>query len=145
MEADPLYKVSMLLEHVGIQSKASYNLHQQISVDETMVKCHGQHWGIIGAPNKPAKRGFKVFTMTHGTTEYVSDFQVYLRKQKETSLIQRVVEDLCKDIGGRHHVVFVDKYYTSIPLAQSLLEKKTYICGAFNKSRKLYMANRLEA
>ena len=138
MEADPLYKVSTSLEHVRIQSKASYNLHQQISADEAMVKCHGQHWGIIGAPNKPAKRGFKVFTLADGTTGYVSDFQVYLRKQRETGLTQRVVEDLCKDIGGRHHVVFIDKYYTSIPLAQSLPERKTYICGSFNTSRKLW-------
>ena len=141
MQADPLYKVSKLLDHVKTKSKSSYNLNQQVSVDEAMVKCHGSHWGIVGAPNKPAKRGFKVFTLADGTTGYVSDFDVYLRKQRETGLTQRVVEDLCEDIQGRNHIVFVDKYYTSIPLAQSLLKKKTYICGSFNTSRKQWPAD----
>ena len=136
LEPNPLYKVSPLFENVREKSKAIYNLHQQISIEEAMVKCHGQHWGIVGAPNKPAKRGFKIFTVADGTTGYISNSEVYLKKQREIRLTQRVVEDLCKKIQGRNHIVFVDIYYTSVPLAESLLKNDTYICGSFNISRK---------
>ena len=83
---NPLYKVSPLMEGVRHNSKRLYNLHQQVSVDEAMIKCHGQHWGIVGAPNKPAKRGFKIFVLADAVTGYMSDFMVYLRKQKEVGL-----------------------------------------------------------
>ena len=135
MTAEPLYKVSNLLDHVHMKCKELYNLHQQLSLDEAMVKCHGQHWGIVGAPNKPAKRGFKVWTLADGTSGYIYDFEVYLRKEREIGLTQRVVESLTNSLYGRYHIVFVDKYYTSIALAQSLLRNKTYICGSFNTSR----------
>ena len=136
LEANPLYKVAPLLENVREKSKDIYNLHQQISIDEAIVKCHGQHWGIVGAPNKPAKRGFKILTVVDGTTGYISNFEVYLKNQREIGLTQRVVEDLCKEIQGRNHIVFVDKCYTSVPLAEPLLKNGTYICGSFNISRK---------
>ena len=138
LQKDPLYKVSPLMEHVRKKSTARYNLHQQVSVDEAMIKCHGQHWGIVGAPNKPAKRGFKVFVLADGVTGYLSDFMVYMRKQKEVGLTKRVVENLTENIDGRNHIVFVDKFYTSVPLALSLLERNTYICGSFNTGRKMW-------
>ena len=48
-------------------------------MDESMVKCHGRHKGIIGAPNKPAKKSFKDFVV--GENGYLSNFEVYLREK----------------------------------------------------------------
>ncbi|XP_021374992.1 piggyBac transposable element-derived protein 2-like [Mizuhopecten yessoensis] len=132
----PLYKVSPLMERVRKNSIRKYNLHQEVSVDEAMIKCHGQHWTIVGAPNKPAKRGFKVFVAADAVTGFMWNFQVYFRRQKEIGLTQRVVENLTEDIADRNHIIFVDKFYTSVPLALSLLEKSTFLCGSFNTGRK---------
>ena len=41
-----------------------------------MIQCFGQHWGIVGAPNKPAKRGFKVFVLADGETAYMANFEI---------------------------------------------------------------------
>jgi hypothetical protein len=38
---DPLYKVSILLEHIRARCKDLYNLHTEVSVDEAMIKFHG--------------------------------------------------------------------------------------------------------
>ena len=119
--ATPLYKIANLLDHVNERCKLLYNLHQQVSLDEATVKCHGQHWGIVGAPNKSAKRGFKVWTLADGVTGYIYDFKVYLGTT-ETGLTQQVVEPLTSSIYGKHHIVFVDKYYTSVAVALSLLK-----------------------
>ena len=102
-----------------------------------MIKFHGKHSGVVGAPNKPAKRGYKIYTVADGHTGYIWDFEIYMRTQKrEEGLTQRVVETLCADINGLNHVVYVDKFYTSVPLAYSLLKNGTYLCGSFNTSRK---------
>ena len=138
LEKNPLYKVSPLMEAIRKKSMALYNLHQEIAVDEAMIKCHGQHSGIVGAPNKPAKRGFKIFVAADGVSGYLWNFQVYMRKQKEVGLTQRVVENLTEPVAGRNHIIFVDKFYTSVPLALSLLERSTFICGSFNTGRKFW-------
>lgn len=138
LERNPLYKVSPLMEAVRKKSMALYNLHQEIAVDEAMIKCHGQHYGIVGAPNKPAKRGFKIFVAADGVSGYLWNFQVYMRKQKEVGLTQRVVENLTESVSGRNHIIFIDKFYTSIPLALSLLERSTYVCGSFNTGRRMW-------
>ena len=95
---DPLAKVRDLLKHLLKQCQDSYNLHQQISVDEAMVKCHAKHFGIFGAPNKPAKRSFKIFGVADGISGYLSSFEVYLRGKKEMGLTQHVVERLVQSI-----------------------------------------------
>ena len=76
--------------------------------------------------------------MADGVTGYLADFMVYLRKQKEVGLTKRVVENLTENIEGRNHVVFVNKFYTSVPLALSLLERNTYLCGSFNTGRNMW-------
>ena len=80
-----------------------------------MIKCHGQHSGIVGAPNKPAKRGFKIFVAADVVSGYLGNFQVYMRKRKEVGLTQRVVENLTEPVSDRNHIVFRDKFYTSVP------------------------------
>ena len=135
--SDPLYKVNPLLTHLNKQCADLYNLNQEVSVDEAMIKFHGQHSGTIGAPFKPAKRGFRIFALADGHNGYISNFEVYLRKkEREVGLTKRVVEDLMATILGRNHIVFVDKFYTSTSLALSLLSKNTYISGSFNISRQ---------
>jgi hypothetical protein len=134
-EKNPMYKVGDLLEEVRQRSMAMYNLNCEVSVDEAMIKFHGQHFGSVGAPNKPCKRGFKVFVLADAHEGYLYNYIVYLRKKRETGLTQRIVEDLMANLVGRHHIVFVDKFYTSIDLALSLLNKGTYINGSFNTSR----------
>ena len=137
---DPLAKVKQLMETVRANSRNSYNLHRPASVDEAMIKFHGKHWGVVGAPNKPAKRGFKIFVLADGISNFMKDFQIYLRSQRQEGLTQAVVENLTEDIQGFYHLVVVDKFYTSVPLAMSLLASKIYLSGSFNISRKYWPA-----
>ena len=125
-----------LLEPVRQNCKKLYNMHHHVSVDEAMIKFGGQHASSVGAPNKPAKRGFKIFCICDAVTGYLCDFQVYHRKKKEIGLTQRVVEDLAASVYDRSHIIYVDKFYTSVDLALSLLSNTTYLCGSFQIGRK---------
>ena len=134
---DPaLERVNDLLLNMREKSKELFNLNENLSIDEAMIKFHGKHSGVVGAPNKPAKRGYKIYTLSDGHIGYVWDFEVYSCTSKwKEGLTKRVVEMLCKDGTGKNHSVYVDKFYT-LPLALSLLKKKIYLCGSFNTSRK---------
>ena len=93
---------------------------------------------LFGAPNKPAKRGFKICVAADGVSGYLWNSQVYMRKQKEVGLTQIVVENLTESVAGRNHIIFTDKFYTSIPLALSLLGRSTFLCGSFSTGRRLW-------
>ena len=84
--------------------------------------------------SQPAKRGFKIFVLADGHSGYTSNIELYLRK-KEKGLTQRVVEDLMRPVYQKNHIVFVDKYYTWVSLALSLLKNGTHLNGSFNVSR----------
>ena len=90
LKKNPLYKVQPLIEAVRENSSNKYNLHRDISIDEAMIKFTGQHWCVVGAPNKPAKRGIKIFCLCDGSTGYLKDFQLYIRHKKETGLTQKM-------------------------------------------------------
>ncbi|KAG5882253.1 hypothetical protein JTB14_014950 [Gonioctena quinquepunctata] len=46
-----------------------------------------------------------------------------------------VVEELMERYAGEGQTLFVDNFYTSIPLANYLLENETYLCGTIRKNR----------
>ena len=71
LEKNPLYKVFPLMETIRKKIMALYPLHQEIVVHEAMIKWHGQHSGIGGAPNKPAKCVFKIFVAADGLSGYL--------------------------------------------------------------------------
>ncbi|GFR84564.1 PiggyBac transposable element-derived protein 4-like [Elysia marginata] len=53
--ASSLERVNELLSTLKEKSKDFYNLHENVSIDEAMIKFHGKHSGVVGAPNKPPK------------------------------------------------------------------------------------------
>jgi Transposase IS4 len=49
---------------------------------------------------------------------------------------ESVVLKLMDGILDRGHILYTDNFYTSVPLAQQLLSRKTYLCGTLRKNRK---------
>lgn len=50
--------------------------------------------------------------------------------------IEKVVKMLLTDFLGKGHLVFFDKYYTSISLVRELLYNNTYSTGTLRSNRK---------
>ena len=49
---------------------------------------------------------------------------------------ETVVLKLMEKLLDRGHTLYVDNFYTSVPLAEALLNRKTLICGILRKNRK---------
>lgn len=80
---DKLYKVRPLLDSLSKTNKDSYNPTREQSVDESMIKFKRRSSLKQYIPDKPIKRGYKVWTLAdaHG---YVCQFQVYEGKKNNT-------------------------------------------------------------
>lgn len=140
--SDVTCKIKTVLRTLSSTFFAKYNPAQEISVDEMMVKYKGRKGGKIHMPKKPVKLGFKVWSCSCSCCGYLCTFQVYNgrcinssgEKVSEKGLVQRVVKDLVEPYQNENRVVYMDNFYTSGPLIQSLAEKKTYVVGTIKQS-----------
>ena len=69
---------------------------------------------------------------------YLCDFNVYTGAtgERETCLGEKVVLTLSESIQGKHHQLFYDNYFFSLPLLEKLLSRDTYACGTIRTNRK---------
>ena len=96
-------------------------------------------------PRKPTKFGIKVWINVEARTGYVLSFQVYtgaMTKEADSpttkALGHRVVMDLLQPFLGKGHKLFVDNFYTSVPLFLELLNNGTYAAGTIVANRKCF-------
>ena len=112
--------------------------YRQLSVDEAMIPFKGRSSMKQYLPLKPVKRGFKVWALADSLNGYLCDFNVYTGAmgERETCLGEKVVLTLSDSIQGKHHQLFYDNYFSSLPLLEKLLARDTYACGTIRTNRK---------
>ncbi|XP_060755461.1 piggyBac transposable element-derived protein 4-like [Neoarius graeffei] len=90
-------------------------------------------------PNKPAKYGIKIFWMCDARVPYAINGTVYTGKQPgektQKNLGEKVVQQLCSVIRQTGRNITMDNFFTSVPLAQSLLEKNLTLVGTLRQNK----------
>ena len=135
-------KIRTVVSTLSYNFLASYNPSQQLAVDEMMVKYKGRKGGKVYMPKKPIRVGFKVWSLSCSCCGYLCSFQVYSGKPTDSSgmkvtekgLKKRVVTDLVEPFKGANHVVYMDNYYTSGPLIETLEKDKLYVVGTIQQN-----------
>ena len=120
--------------------KDHFYIGQNVSVDEIMIKGKGKNPTKKYLPMKPIKRGSKIWALACSDCAYVFDLQVYLGMQGNTEhgLAHRVVTDLClPNLGPNNHVVYMDNFFTGIPLIRELENAGIYSVGTIRNNRPL--------
>ena len=136
---DKLHKIRPLLETVRHNSLSMYRPHQQNSIDEAMVLFKGRIGFKQYMPNKPVKRGYKVWMRADATNGYCCDFDIYtgaLDGSVEHGLGAAVVKRMVQPLYGKGYHVFYDNFFSSVQLAQDLLQDKVYTIGTTRINRK---------
>ena len=141
---DRLFKVRSLLDLVVPKFGEEYTLHQQVSVDEAMIKFKGRLGFKQYMKDKPIKWGMKVFVLADATNGYVSNLQVYTGKGVDSGgtsnvgLCTRVVLDLMDGLHGSGHELYTDNYYTSPTLFLTLYNLGINACGTVRSNRRFF-------
>ena len=95
-------------------------------------------------PNKPTKYGIKAFTLASSEHGYLLNILLYTgadtlseANQDHAHLPQpaRVVTHILQPYLNRGHHIYTDRYYSSLPLAEVLLERGTSFTGTMIKNR----------
>ena len=139
---DKLYKVRPIMKILGKSFQENFNLGQNVSVDEAMVKGKGRNPVKQYMPAKPIKRGSKLWCIGCSCCAYLWDFQLYAGKEDnapEGGLSTRVVCDLCHPLlDDKHHVIYMDNFFSSVALCKKLKGFGTYSVGTLRANRKDY-------
>lgn len=135
---DRLYKLRPLLDHLAAVFPLYYQAARHVSVDEMMIGTHCKVSFLQYMPKKPTKFGIKVWVLAEAKTGYVLSLQVYTgtEKSSEKGVGKRVVMDLMYPYQGKHHLLYVDNFYTSPSLLVDLLGKGIHCTGIIRSNRK---------
>jgi hypothetical protein len=138
-ERDPLWKMRWYLDYLVSKFKTVYFPNEHVAIDESMVKFKGRLAFRQYLPSKPIKWGVKVWSLCESSTGYAWNFQIYTGKEEgrqEHGLTYRVVMDLTRELQGSHMKVFMDNFYSSVQLFQTLRACGLLACGTVRANRK---------
>ncbi|XP_023210296.1 piggyBac transposable element-derived protein 4-like [Centruroides sculpturatus] len=143
----PSARYQPLEDHANKVFRHHYTPHREICVDESLVgtKCHNPNIQYL-PEKKHHKWGIKLWMLCDSVSHYCLGFFTYkgAKSQAEKHNISKfglgytVVRQLVKlgnyDNKGYH--VFIDNYFTSVPLVRGLYSRGTYCTGTVRALRK---------
>lgn len=115
-----------------------YSLGPNGTVDEMLVGFRGRCPFRVYMPSKPNRYGIKIWVLADSETCYFYNAQIYLGKEgnlPEIGQANRVVMDLCHPIYQSGRNITTDNFFTSVPLAANLLDKRLTLMGTLRSNK----------
>lgn len=132
-----LFKISTLVEKINRNFQKVVKPGKEVTIDESMIPWRGRLHFRQYIPNKRHKYGIKLYKLCliEGYTYKIKLYSGKNLTATKQSHPRTVVMELMDDLlyGGR--ILYADSFYTSVPLAKELLEKKTFLCGTLRANR----------
>lgn len=118
-----------------------YVPESSLTIDEQLLPLKTRCKWITFMPNKPDKYGLKFWVLVEVLSKYVVCLSPYLGKDPSgivtKDLGEKVVLDLIYKSGiGKGYNVTGDNYFTSVQLAQKLLQKGISYVGTLRRTKK---------
>ena len=134
---DKLAPICEIMDLFAAYCQKYYNTSSHVTVDEQLVPFRGHAPFRVYMKSKPAKYGIKIWILADSTTSYCKNLQVYLGKKDgkpEREQGKRVVLDLVSILGPGYGVT-TDNFFTSLDLAEELIERNLTLCGTLRKNK----------
>lgn len=116
----------------------AYTPGRKVCIDESMIPFRGRLSFRQYIPSKSHKYGIKVYKLCTGNG-YTWNMTVYVGRDSvdgEYSASENVVMKLTKDLLNAGRTLYMDNYYTGIPLVYRLLDNSTHSVGTLRANRK---------
>jgi len=130
-------KVRFVFEYFRSKITSAYEPGSNLCVDEILYSFRGNCKWRQYMPSKPAKYGQKYWCLADVYTSYLCNFDVYLGRDptRNVPVGESVVLKLAEGFLNTGQNITMDNFFTSIPLAQKLFEKKTTIVGTMKSNK----------
>lgn len=136
---DRLYKIRNIVDDIVNNFQEAYTPEQDMCIDESMVPFLGRLFFRQYVKGKRHKYGIKIFKLCVKDF-YTLGYKIYCGKEanpEKESISEKVVMELLQPYLNCGRTLYVDNWYSSVTLAQKLLDSNTYIVGTLRKKRKL--------
>ena len=137
-ESSRLHKIEPLITHLLTRYQAMYEPGENIVLDESMVPFRGRLLFRQYLPGKAHKYGIKLSKLCT-IDAFTWNIKVYCganAAENGLSSTETLTVTMCDGLLGTGRTLFADNYYSSVPLAEHLLSKRTYYCGTIRSNRK---------
>lgn len=130
----PILDIWLLL---NANLRKMYRPSANLTVDEQLFPYRGRTKFTMYMPNKPAKYGIKVWWVCDAETSYPITGQVYSGKSEVRDVNQgeRVVRELCSQFAKTGRNVYMDNFFTTLPLARFMMTLQLSIVGTMKKNK----------
>ncbi|XP_020297799.1 piggyBac transposable element-derived protein 4-like, partial [Pseudomyrmex gracilis] len=141
-------KINNFLDYIDSRCRENFVPGVQLSVDESIVKFKGRITFITYNPKKPTKWGIRIYVLADANIGYIQTILPYYGSFTTEKLLRpdrpistRIVLQLYHNLlqsnpGAVGYHIFNNRYFTSIPLADALLELKCHLTGTIQTNRK---------
>ncbi|XP_056419226.1 piggyBac transposable element-derived protein 4-like [Hyla sarda] len=142
---DRLYKLRPILDHFAAKFSEAYIPEKNICVDESLVHFKGRLKFRQYLPNKRARYGIKLYKLCESISGYTLKFRVYEGKDSvieppecppSLSVSGKIVWDMVYPLLDKGYHLYMDNFYSSLPLFQCLAARATVACGTIRKNQR---------
>jgi len=138
METDKAAPIRDIWTMLNSNLAKHYKPTEYLTIDEQLYPYRGRTRFTQYIPSKPAKYGIKVWWICDAENSYPLTGQLYTGKSsegREKNVGERVVKDLVAPYKGSGRNITMDNYFTTLPLAKSLLSWNLTIVGTLKKNK----------
>lgn len=140
-QEDPFIPIRKVWELFITQCKLNYSPGEHVTIDEQLLGFRGRCSFRMYIPNKPNKYGIKIPMMCDSGTKYMLNAMPYIGKATNTNGLPQgeyYIKELSRPIHGTNRNVTCDNWFTSVPLAKSLLQEpyKLTLVGTIRSNKR---------
>ena len=125
---DRIFKIRDLINLLNENFAKNATPPRNVCIDETLVPFRGRTILRQFIKAKRHRYGMKFFKLCSGFG-YTHKILLYSGKGDFLWNPENVVFEMMNEYLDRGYILTTDNYYTSLPLAQNLLKRKTYLVG----------------
>ena len=144
---DRLFKIRPLIDLLVPKFGLLFYPGKELFLDEMTIAFKGRNIMKYYNKNKPEKWGYKTYVLSESNSAYVVDGLLSTGKgnpgqleeddeDENTLITHRIVRRMMRPYFGQSHAVYIDSYYSGVPLANELGQNKTGVCGTVDVKRR---------
>ena len=133
---DPLPHIASLVAKLNTSFSANYHPSQPLALDEAMVAFKGRSPIKQYIPSKPHKWGYKIYCLS--SDDYLLHFEIYAgaEPRSEEGATFDTVMRMTQGYEDKGHVLYIDNWFTSPAILDTLKQKGIRCCGSVRRNRR---------
>jgi hypothetical protein len=126
---DRLFKIKTIIESLRKKFSSTYQPHQKVCVDESIVEWKGRLQFKQYIPSKRHRFRIKLFVLCDCKSGFVLDFLIYTGDNSHITINETlklsgsVISTLMEPYVNKGHIIYMDNWYSSPTLFEYLLKK----------------------